>query len=250
MSKAGQTRKRAGGYAMAAMLVAIAVMTVAMTVALPAWRQAVRREKEEELVFRGRQYVRAIQLFQRKFAGAYPPDVDVLLSAKFLRRKYKDPMVEDGDFEILYQGSVVSTGLGQSPTLRQGAGGGRPGGSTTVGLPSTPGPGGSTTTLGQPAGGLVGGIAGGPRGGVIGVHSKSTEESIRVYNGATHYNEWLFVFMPASLGRGQTRPGIGGPGQSMPGAPGGGGRGGPFRGGAAGPGGSAGPYRGGPGFNR
>ena len=235
---------------MAAMLVAIAVMTVAMTVALPAWRQAVRREREEELVFRGRQYVRAIQLFQRKFAGAYPPDVDVLIGAKFLRKKYTDPMVEDGDFEILYQGSVVTTGLGQAPALRQGAAGGRPGGSASVGLQSAPGPGASTTTLGQPAGGLVGGIAGGPRGGVIGVHSKSTEESIRVYNGATHYNEWLFVFMPASLGRGQMRPGIGGPGRSTPGTPGGGGRGGPFRGGAAGPGGSAGPDRGGPGFNR
>ena len=78
-----------------------------MTVALPAWRQANQREKEEELVFRGRQYVRAVQLFQRRFAATYPPSVDVLVQQKFLRKKYKDPMVEDGEFEVLYQGSLV-----------------------------------------------------------------------------------------------------------------------------------------------
>ena len=38
---------------MAALLVSIAVMGILMSVALPAWRQAARREKEAELVFRG-----------------------------------------------------------------------------------------------------------------------------------------------------------------------------------------------------
>ena len=49
---------------MAALLVALAVTAVLMSVALPVWRHDMQREKEEELVFRGQQYVRAIRLFQ------------------------------------------------------------------------------------------------------------------------------------------------------------------------------------------
>ena len=55
-----------GGYAMAALLVMLAVMTVLMSVAMPVWRHEAQREKEEELVFRGLQYVRAIRLYQAK----------------------------------------------------------------------------------------------------------------------------------------------------------------------------------------
>ncbi len=227
---------------MAALLVAVAVMTVAMTVALPAWRTAVRREKEEELVFRGRQYVRALQLYQRKFATAYPPDVDTLVAQKFLRKKFKDPMVEDGEFDILYQGTplTLSIGQGSGPEGSQpGAQRVTPGQRLTFDSRSgavTPG----TPIGGVVVGGVVGGMVGGPRGGIIGVRSKSTDASIRIYNGATHYNEWLFVFVPATGGRGQIRPG-GGPG---------GGRGGPGgpRGGPSGPGGQGGPFRGGRGF--
>src|SRR5512140_3483405 len=127
MSRTGQARKRADGYAMAALLVAVAVMTVAMTVAMPVWKQAVQREREEELVFRGRQYVRALQLYQRKFVAAYPPDVDTLVNQKFLRKKFTDPMVEDGKFEVLYQGSRVMVNIGPggvSPGQRSGQPGG------------------------------------------------------------------------------------------------------------------------------
>ena len=77
---------------MAALLVAIAVMGVLMSAILPAWKTLVQREREEELVFRGEQYARAVGLFQRKFAGAFPPSVDVLVQQKFLRRAYKDPV--------------------------------------------------------------------------------------------------------------------------------------------------------------
>ncbi len=221
---------------MAALLVAVAVMTIAMTVAVPVWRQAARREKEEELVFRGRQYVRAIQLFQRKFAAAYPPDIDTLVTLKFLRKKYKDPMVEDGEFEVLHQGSLLTLNLGQgSGTGSQRA---TPGQRVTPGLSVTFDSRSGAITQGTQPGRVVGGIVPGPQGPVIGVRSKSTDESIRIYNGATHYNEWLFVFLPQNLGRGQMRPGVGprgGPG----GGPGGGfgpGRGG-RRGGPGSPGG-------------
>ena len=80
---------------MAALIVGIAVMAVMMTVVMPVWKQMVQREKEEELVFRGEQIAHSIGMFQRKFANAYPPTLDVLVEQKFLRKKYKDPITND-----------------------------------------------------------------------------------------------------------------------------------------------------------
>ncbi len=61
------------GYAMAALLVSIGVMMVLMSVAMPVWRHEVQREKEAELIFRGEQYARAINLYQRKMGpGNFP----------------------------------------------------------------------------------------------------------------------------------------------------------------------------------
>ena len=91
------------GFMMAALLVTLSVMAVLMGALVPVWSTAARREREEELVFRGEQYARAIMLFQRKYANARPPSVDVLLSERFLRKKYKDPITNE-DFELLAAG--------------------------------------------------------------------------------------------------------------------------------------------------
>lgn len=91
------------GYAMAALLVALGVMSVAATIAMPVWHQAARREKEAELIFRGEQYVRAISLFQRRTGpGALPPDVDFLVENRFLRKAYRDPMTGE-PFQVIRQ---------------------------------------------------------------------------------------------------------------------------------------------------
>ena len=78
-------------------------MGIVMSMALPVWSQVARRERELELIFRGEQYARAIELYQRVYAGAYPPDIDTLIEQRFLRRRYRDPMVADGEFRIVYQ---------------------------------------------------------------------------------------------------------------------------------------------------
>ncbi len=101
MGLEGQHGER--GYAMAALLVSLAVMSVLMGALLPAWRHQAQREKEAELVFRGEQYVRAIRLWEMKMGpGSRPPNFDILVQQKFLRKKYKDPMTEDGEFQPLY----------------------------------------------------------------------------------------------------------------------------------------------------
>src|SRR6187402_1074847 len=89
------------GYAMAALLVGLAVMAVMMSVALPVWSQQTRREQEEEYLFRAYQYARGVALFQRKYANTFPPNFDVLVEQRFLRKKYKDPLTGQ-DYNPVY----------------------------------------------------------------------------------------------------------------------------------------------------
>ena len=200
-------RRGDGGYAMAALLVTLAVMSVILGVAMPVWRTVVQREREEELIFRGRQYARAIQLYQRKFAATFPASVDLLVEQRFLRKKYTDPMTKNGEFEVLYQGTLAQRQAasmagrgGTSPGLQAGAG--RSGtAAQTVAAPGSP----------------FGSQAAGPQGGVVGVASKSKEKSLRVLDGRTTYNEWQFVWTAPQTR--QTGPGGRGaqPGTTQPG---------------------------------
>ncbi len=95
------------GFAMAALLVAMTVMAIMMGVLLPAWRTQVQREREAELVFRGQQYVQAIELYSRRYGG-FPTSLDSLTSQnnRFLRKVYKDPVTGE-DFQLVYFGQVA-----------------------------------------------------------------------------------------------------------------------------------------------
>ena len=220
MDLAGQAEQNCTaqrGYAMAALLVAMSVMAVMFTVVMPVWKQTARREKEEELVFRGKQYVHAIGLFQRKFANAFPPNIDVLVEQRFLRKKFKDPITND-DFVPIPAGQGVPIPAGQgAPGGAQPPGGQRgtsgASGSTTAGGRGQA-PAASTT---QPGPGRVGGppvSAGGQtQGGIQGVASKSKDQSIRLYNGRGRYNEWAFIYIQQQQAAGAgSAPGSGTPG--------------------------------------
>ena len=214
------------GYTMAALLVSIGVMSVLMSAALPAWRHQAKREKEAELAFRGEQYVRAIGLWERKMGpGSRPPTLDILVEQRFLRKKYKDPMTEDGEFQPLFVGAA-------SPPPAAGGRGGRGLGGRSVSAPITSGVQVAPEVQVGVGGGRMGVAA---RGGIIGVVSKSKEASIRIYKNASHYNEWRFVHAEMSTTPGGQRgsPMPGGRGSPTPGAPGGRGTpspGGPGRG--------------------
>jgi type II secretory pathway pseudopilin PulG len=190
------------GYAMAALLVGMSVMAVLMGALLPVWTQMATREKEEELIFRGKQYARAVGLFERKYANTPPPTVDVLVEQRFLRKKYKDPITND-DFQPIYANQQAQQGV----SAPQGAQ--RPGQQATA-TTSTPAP--------QPVG--VTSTGTGQQGGIIGVTSKSKNTSIKLYNGRDKYNEWSFVYIQTT--QRPTQPGTTGgqqPGQ-RPGSPG------------------------------
>jgi type II secretory pathway pseudopilin PulG len=193
---------------MAALLIAMSIMAVMMTVAMPTWRQMAQREKEAELVFRGEQYARALTLFQNKNGpGTTPPTFDLLVEQRYLRKKYKDPITNDDFVPILLSAGQPggttqgSTAPGTPQASPRGALGAPP-----QQAPQVQGRGTGTTPGGAtPGSGATGGIAG--------VTSKSKEQSIRLYKGRNHYNEWQFtpVVRAAAPGAGgQGAPGAGG----------------------------------------
>jgi type II secretory pathway pseudopilin PulG len=214
--QAGAGAEAERGYAMAALLVAMSVAAVLMTMAMPVWKQMSQREKEEELVFRGLQYTHALRLFQKKYANASPPNFDVLVEQRFLRKKYKDPITND-DFQPILAGQALpGTSAGQA-----GASGAQ----------SASGPGATTTLTTNPSSFAQGAGRGattpgaqtpGPTGGIIGVTSKSKDKSIRIYNGRSHYNEWAFINVQQVQAPGAGAPGTAAPGQrgQQPGQPG------------------------------
>lgn len=210
MKLAGQAQRQ-NGYAMAALLVAMSIMAIMMTVAMPVWKQISQREKEEELVFRGEQYARAIGLFHKKFANAAPPSFDVLVDQRFLRKKYKDPITNDDFVPVMQALSAPGTTAG-----------GARGASTPGAQPSTsPG---TDTPAARGAAPTPSRAPGSQSGGITGVTSKSKDKSIRLYKGHSHYNEWQFVYTapagaPGAGGGGGAVPGQRGQGQ-RPGGPG------------------------------
>lgn len=220
----GSTTDR--GYIMVVLLVAMAVGAIWMSALLPAWRQQVQRQREEDLIFIGEQYAKSIVLYQMKNQGAYPPNVEALVSGNYLRKQWKDPITGE-DFMVVGQG--ISPQGGQQP--------GRSTAPPPTG-PQTPGRGGAPGASQPGSQQMVAGISG--------VRSRSTATSIKIYKNLQQHSLWPFdaqqFYMYMNYQPGRT----GGPGRggqpNQPGQPGRGGPGGPVQGGP----GRGGDGRGGP----
>jgi type II secretory pathway pseudopilin PulG len=129
-------RKRAcsreQGYVLIVMLLFLALMAVGLTAVAPSMAQRIRREREIELIHRGRQYVRGIRLFYRKF-GRYPLRLEELENTnriRFIRKRYKDPMTSGGEWRLIHYGEAQLTPLTSAPLLP---------GATTPGASAAPG---------------------------------------------------------------------------------------------------------------
>lgn len=164
---------------MAGLLVTLGIMGIMMSMALPVWSQAAKREREAELIFRGEQYARAVELYQRRFVGAYPADFETLVDQRFLRRLYEDPMTADGEFHVVYAGQMSAL-QGEPETAA------RPGEVTSGDADAQIDP--------------IQFDRGAQEGGVVGVVSQSDDESLRIYNGRKKYSEWAFVYVTTDAG--------------------------------------------------
>src|SRR5437667_11046206 len=95
-------RRRDAGFSLASLIFFATAASILAAAAVPAYQMQAKREREKELIFRGEEYTRAIQKYQRKF-GVYPGSIDQLVQTngiRFLRRAYKDPMTGK-DFRLI-----------------------------------------------------------------------------------------------------------------------------------------------------
>lgn len=144
------------------MLVAVifmmAILILSLSVAIPKVRQSIQRDRDEETMQRGKQYVRAIQLYYRKF-HAYPPSVDALVKTneiRFLRKKYVDPTTGKDEWKPIMYGqnkTPMAMGFFGQPLAAAVGGGIGPSGGNLTGQGSLTGGGGlfnSGSTSGSP----------------------------------------------------------------------------------------------------
>ncbi|HYL63683.1 MAG TPA: hypothetical protein VE077_13780 [Candidatus Methylomirabilis sp.] len=169
--KFAERRHKESGYALLlvvffATLVLIGTMSIGLRVLTEG-----RRQKEQDMIWRGQQYTRGIKLFYRKY-GRFPTSLDDLTkpglgNIRFMRQAYKDPMnKEDGSWRLIYvgpAGQLIGSLKPQQGNLQMPAAG-------ALGQPAAGGPGQSGVATGfggfgaatNPAGGIsAGGTASG-----------------------------------------------------------------------------------------
>ena len=255
-AKAKAKRKRAqSGYALLMVVFMAALMIITAAAIQINFLTQGRREKEDELIWRGQQYARGVRLFYRKH-GRFPTSLDDLIKpgvggVRYMRKAYKEPMnTVDGSWRLLYVGPAgqiigsVKANPGGSifpaapaPGKTQGdataaplgstggnAGGGASSG-TAPGQAQPPGSGSpqtANTSSQQPSSqppsafGTDGTIIGGN---IIGVASKINRTSIKVYDSGTTYRAWEFIYNPSRdvTPIGQTGVVVGTPNNQAPG---------------------------------
>jgi hypothetical protein len=236
------------GYTLAVVVVFTTVLLVGLSEAMINWQKAMQREREAELIFRGKQYIRAIDLWQRKFPGTWPTTIDALLNTsniRFLRKKWKDPITNSDEWRLIkmnpdgsISGLTIIPSGNASEAAAPGALGQRGTGSSS---PSAFGQSGSSRTSSDPFGAQTGtessastqttqqsplrrsgtsstssSSSGTPvLGGICGVASTSKQKTIKSYNGRNRYNEWEFYYVPQMQAGPTATPGQGQPGTGV-----------------------------------
>ena len=145
---APRRRSQESGFAFLLALVAILVMVALTATVLEIGATQNRRAHEEETIWRGQQYVRAIRLYYHK-TGKYPQTIDDLSKGlpelHFLRQPYKNPMDPgEGAWRFIYvnqAGQII--GSTKFANLQQMAlidlnGGVMPGAQQVPGQPGVP----------------------------------------------------------------------------------------------------------------
>lgn len=97
------------GAALLVVLLFAAILAITLYQELPVANFEARRAKEQLLIDRGHEYVRAIQLYYRKFRH-YPPSIDALEDTnrmRFLRHRYKDPFTGKDDWRLIHTNGLT-----------------------------------------------------------------------------------------------------------------------------------------------
>ncbi|MGH9398114.1 MAG: pilus assembly FimT family protein [Terriglobia bacterium] len=219
-----RSRPRSAGYALIVLMIAVTVLLISLTAALPSVYQESQRHREEEAIFRGNQYARAVYLFHRKM-GRFPVSVKDLLKTdnmRFLRQSYRDPLNRSGRWRFIHAaaGGILidswnqtaptaglsphasaldaASGRAMNPASTNGSaafGGvgsfGASSGGTGKGKPKHPpsscsGPQDQTQDSSEQTGTLLGAF-------IVGVAPCNDRQSIRVLDHKDHYDHWEFL---------------------------------------------------------
>ncbi len=114
------------GYALLIVMFLLTLLVLMTITIAPNVITEVRREKETEMVWRGKQYVRGIKRYYMKM-HRFPVELDDLTKPKtgirFMRQAYKDPMNDvDGSWRLIYVGPNGQL-IGSMKTQNQNTGG-------------------------------------------------------------------------------------------------------------------------------
>src|SRR6202011_241522 len=236
------------GFALMMVMFLTTLVLLGAMAAAPYLRTERQREKEEEMIWRGKQYVHGIKLYYRKM-GRFPTSVEDLTkpkvgSLRFMRQAYKDPMnKEDGSWRFIYVGPAgqligslkppqqnlqlpgvprlgtpasalngPSTPAQPGATGQQAPGGTQPDG-TAAGTNPPPSTGTSVSTDQSDSGSNPQPIPPGDPstiigGNIIGVGSKINKSSIIVYDTAKNYRLFEFIWNPSKDNVGVGQPGL------------------------------------------
>ena len=236
-----------GGYALLVVVFLVTLLLISAIAVAPNILTEGKREKEKEMIWRGKQYARGVKLYYRKM-GRFPTSMDDLTkpkvgSLRFMRQPYKDPVnKEDGTWRFIYVGAAgqligslkppqnlqipQGTAPGTTPNpLGAAAAPGQPG---ALGQPAQPGmqPAGAPTgtnppgTTGTPVSADQSDSTSNPQpiplsdtstiigGNIIGVGSKVNKRSIIIYEKAKNYRLFEFIWDPSKDAMGVGQPGM------------------------------------------
>jgi type II secretory pathway pseudopilin PulG len=220
------------GHLLLVVMMGLVVMSIMLGAAVQQWSAIQRREHEEELIFRGNQYVKAIKRYQAEHGGALPTSLEILVKPgprrlRYIRKLFRDPMVPDGKWGILLAhpsgkgyinpNAPPPTGEGEVPGLedlgkglkdsgkdeyqayRTRKGSGQKSFALQSGLPVA-----GDTPIGDPAGKESVTAPGQPVGPIVGVVSLADQTSFRLYREHENYTEWAFnIFEDGQQGQTQ-----------------------------------------------
>ena len=206
-------RRGEEGYNLAMLIVAITILNIMVAVALPLWSYVIRRDREEETIFRGLQYAEAVRVFRQR-NGRYPASLEELVKVepRSIRQLWTEPLSEDGEFGLVIEAPP-------QPPAQPGAPG-QPTPPAPNATPSPPkvtvpnAPGGRDSSGGFGIGGSGGGALNliklpraakdeegdtvgkittqGPMA-IHGVYLDHRGESLRKFFGKNKYEEWTFT---------------------------------------------------------
>jgi type II secretory pathway pseudopilin PulG len=154
--KLAYKNKKQKGFLYLMVLFMIVVISVMFLKSFETWEYILQRDREQELIFRGNQYVTAIKKYQTKYPGAFPRSLKELYEKKFLRKLYKEPFSKRGKWNLV-------------SISRQG------GKSKFVVIPHS----------------LWDKYKGGYR--IVGVVSPVHKKGYKIYKKKEYYDEWLFA---------------------------------------------------------